>query len=114
MSALDRQEGGDHYRELEIQPVEFITRNGIGFLEGCVIKRMCRWRHKNGQEDLRKAIHEIELLMELHGQRLQQVEERDTPEPTPLRVQTQWGYWPSGPPDGWIENSPETKEGPST
>ena len=48
-----------------IQPVEFITRNGIGFLPGCVIKRVCRYRSKAGVEDLRKAIHELELMIEL-------------------------------------------------
>lgn len=65
MSALNKQEGGGHYKDFTIQPVEFIERNNIGFLEGCVIKRMCRHDAKNGAEDLRKAIHEIELLLEL-------------------------------------------------
>lgn len=66
-SALDTQVGGGHYKDLPIQPVEFITKNKLGFLEGCVIKRMCRWRGKNGIEDLKKAIHEIELLIELES-----------------------------------------------
>ena len=61
---LDVQVGGDHYRDMRIQPVTFITENGLGFLEGCVIKRMCRWRAKGGIEDLRKAMHEIELLID--------------------------------------------------
>lgn len=70
MSALARQEGGGHYKDFAIQPVEFITRNNIGFLEGCVIKRMTRHGAKNKAEDLRKAIHEIELLLELeYGER---------------------------------------------
>jgi len=63
--ALSRQEGGGHYKNLAIQPVEFIHANDLSFLEGCVIKRICRWRSKNGIEDLRKAIHEIELMIEL-------------------------------------------------
>ena len=66
-SPLESQVGGDHYKDMAIQPAEFITKNSLGFLEGCVIKRMCRWRKKNGVEDLRKAIHEIELLIELEG-----------------------------------------------
>jgi hypothetical protein len=70
MSALDRQEGGNHYKGMEIQPAEFITRNNIGFLEGCVIKRMCRWQSKDGLKDLRKAIHEIELLIEFEEARI--------------------------------------------
>lgn len=65
MSALDVQVGGDHYKEMAIQPAEFITRNKIGWLEGCVIKRVCRWRNKDGVKDLRKAIHELELLIEM-------------------------------------------------
>ena len=65
MGVLDHQEGGDHYKNLVVQPVEFIHANRIPFLEGCVIKRMCRHVDKNGVEDLRKAIHEIELLLKL-------------------------------------------------
>lgn len=64
-SALNTQVGGGHYKDFPIQPAEFSTKNKLGFLEGCVIKRMCRWRTKNGIEDLKKAIHEIELLIEL-------------------------------------------------
>lgn len=59
------QEGGSHYKDFEIQPIEFITRNRLGFIEGCVIKRMCRHGAKNGVEDLRKAIHEIECLISI-------------------------------------------------
>lgn len=65
MSALDTQVAGNHYKNMVIQPAEFVHRNNIGFLEGCVIKRMCRWRSKDGVQDLRKAIHEIELLIEM-------------------------------------------------
>ena len=65
MSALDVQVGGDHYKNFAIQPAVFIERNNIPFLDGCVIKRMCRHESKNGAEDLRKAIHEIELILEL-------------------------------------------------
>jgi len=65
MSALDVQVGGGHYKDMAIQPAEFITRNKIGFLEGCVIKRVCRWRSKDGVQDLRKAMHELELLIEM-------------------------------------------------
>lgn len=64
---LDTQIAGSHYKDLPIQPVEFITKNKLGFLEGCVIKRLCRWRKKDGIQDLQKAIHEIQLLIELEG-----------------------------------------------
>lgn len=69
MSALKRQVAGDHYSGFEIQPVEFIHRNKLGFLEGCVIKRVCRWRAKDGIQDLQKAIHELELLIELEAKK---------------------------------------------
>lgn len=65
MSALDTQVAGKHYKDYPIQPVEFIHKNGLGFLEGCIIKRVCRHRNKNGKEDLEKAIHELQLLIEL-------------------------------------------------
>lgn len=64
-SALDSQVAGSHYKDFVIQPVEFIHKNGLGFLEGCVVKRICRWRKKDGIQDLRKIIHEVELLIEL-------------------------------------------------
>jgi len=62
---FETQEGGDHYRSMTIQPVEYIHRNGIGFCEGAVIKYVSRWRSKNGVEDLRKARHFIDLLIEM-------------------------------------------------
>lgn len=65
MSALDKQEGGSHYKDMAIQPVEFITQNNIPFLEGNVIKYVCRHASKNGKQDIEKAIHYLELLKEL-------------------------------------------------
>lgn len=65
LNPLDRQEGGGHYKHFAIQPVEFITKNNLSFLEGCVIKRVCRHHSKNGAEDIRKAIHELELILKL-------------------------------------------------
>jgi hypothetical protein len=66
-AALDRQEGGDHYKKLAIQPVEYIHANGIGFCEGSAIKYLTRWRAKGGIEDLRKARHFIDLLIEMEA-----------------------------------------------
>ena len=65
MTALDIQVGGSHYKDMKIQPVEFCQLNKLPFLESCVIKRMCRHRGKGGLEDLQKAIHEINLLIQL-------------------------------------------------
>jgi hypothetical protein len=66
MSALDKQEGGGHYKDMIIQPVEFIVKNNISFLEANVIKYVCRHKSKNGIEDLNKAIHYLELAKELY------------------------------------------------
>lgn len=62
--ALETQIGGDHYKSMAIQPVEYIVANGIGFCEGCAIKYLSRWRAKGGIEDLKKARHFIDLLIE--------------------------------------------------
>lgn len=63
--ALAKQVGGSHYKDLKIQPVEFIHANNLGFLEGCVVKRICRWRTKDGIRDLEKIKHEVDLLIQL-------------------------------------------------
>ena len=65
MSAFEKQEGGGHYKDLAIQPIEYIHRNGIGYAEGSVIKYVTRWRAKNGIEDLKKARHFLDLLIEM-------------------------------------------------
>ena len=64
---LDMQVGGNHYKGMKIQPVQFIHANNIGYLEGNIIKYVCRWRGKNGMADLEKAKHYIELLIALEG-----------------------------------------------
>ena len=64
---LDKQVGGNHYKDLKIQPIEFIHANNIPFCEANAIKYLCRWRNKNGIEDLKKAKHYIDLLIELES-----------------------------------------------
>ena len=65
ISALDKQVGDSHYRDKGIQPIIYIHANKLGFCEGNVVKYVTRWRDKNGVADLRKAIHYLELLIEL-------------------------------------------------
>jgi len=65
VSALRSQEGGDHYKKMNIQPAEFIHENRIPYLEGCAIKYLCRHRDKGGAEDLRKAKHYIDIILDL-------------------------------------------------
>ena len=64
-SALDRQVGGEHYKNFKIQPIEFITANKLSFIQASIIKYICRYDKKNGKEDIDKAIHYCELLKEL-------------------------------------------------
>lgn len=62
--ALTKQVGGSHYKDLAIQPVDYITKNNLGFIEGCVVKYVTRWKHKHGVEDLKKAQHFLEILIQ--------------------------------------------------
>ena len=62
-SSLDRQEGGEHY-QLPIQPIEYIVKNNLPYREGNVIKYVTRHRGKNGAEDIKKAIHYLEMILE--------------------------------------------------
>ena len=64
-NALEKQVAGNHYKDLPIQPVEYIYANALGYFEGNVVKYVSRWRKKNGLADLEKAKHYIELLIEL-------------------------------------------------
>ena len=67
MSALDKQVGGSHYKDMAIQPIEYIHKNGLGFCEGNVVKYITRWKTKNGIEDLKKVIHYAELLIQMEN-----------------------------------------------
>lgn len=64
MKASEKQEGGNHYKRYSIQPTEFIHRNGLNFIQGNVIKYLMRYKEKNGLQDLQKAKHYIDLLIE--------------------------------------------------
>lgn len=63
-SAWGNQVGGDHYRDLPIQPSQYIVRNGLGWFAGNVIKYVTRYEKKGGLQDLKKARHYLELLIE--------------------------------------------------
>ena len=64
MNANDKQIGGQHY-QLSIQPWDYIIANNIGYLEGNVIKYVSRWQDKGGVDDLRKARHYLDKLIEV-------------------------------------------------
>lgn len=63
--AMSTQVGGSHYKDLAIQPIEFITKNNLGFCEGNIIKYATRHKSKNGAEDIRKIIHYARLILKL-------------------------------------------------
>jgi hypothetical protein len=63
-TALATQVGGDHYKKYAIQPIEFITANNIPYIEGNIIKYVARWRDKAGLQDLKKARHYLDMLIE--------------------------------------------------
>ncbi len=64
-SATDRQIGGDHYKSLKIQPIEYIDANNMPYLEGNVVKYVTRHASKNGVQDIDKAIHYLELIKQM-------------------------------------------------
>jgi len=65
MSALEKQVGGSHYKNLVIQPAEYCQKNQMNMLESGVVKYVTRHKFKNGRIDIEKAIHCLELLIEL-------------------------------------------------
>ena len=62
--SLDKQVGGKHYRNMKIQPAEFINENNLLFAEGNAIKYICRHKSKGKEKDIEKAIHYLEMILE--------------------------------------------------
>ncbi len=62
--ALHKQVSGTHYMYMEIQPAEFINKNKLLFAEGNAIKYICRHSVKGKEEDIKKAIHYLEMILE--------------------------------------------------
>ena len=79
----DKQIGGSHYQNFKIQPSKFVIENELLYPEGCVIKYILRHRLKGKKQDLEKAIHFIEMIIE-----------RDYTEEKKERKSTEWikGY----------------------
>ena len=62
--SLEKQVGGKHYKNFRIQPAEFINENKLLFAEGNAIKYICRHSVKGKEEDIKKAIHYLEMILE--------------------------------------------------
>ena len=64
MSAYKKQVGGSHYKDMIIQPADFINKNKLLFAEGNAIKYICRHQSKGGLQEIEKAIHYLEMIIE--------------------------------------------------
>lgn len=62
----DQVQHPEHYTK-GIECWDYIVSQGLGFLEGNVIKYVTRYRHKNGLQDLLKARQYLERLIKEHG-----------------------------------------------
>ena len=62
--SLEKQVGGKHYKNFRIQPAHFINENKLLFEEGNAIKYICRHSVKGKEEDIKKAIHYLEMILE--------------------------------------------------
>lgn len=65
MSAISEQIGGDHYKHMPIQPMEYSMKNNLNACQHTVVKYVTRYKVKGGKQDLLKAIHCIEMLIEM-------------------------------------------------
>jgi hypothetical protein len=65
MNPLKRQVSGRHYKDFVIQPIEFIIKNKLDFVQGCIVKYICRYKNKGGDEDIKKIIHYCELILKI-------------------------------------------------
>jgi hypothetical protein len=66
MTANDVQVGGSHYKGKSIQPWDYIAANNLGYFEGNIVKYVSRWKDKGGVDDLKKARHYLDKLIELN------------------------------------------------
>jgi hypothetical protein len=66
--ANEQQVGGAHYATKAIQPWDFIIANNLGYLEGNVVKYVSRWKDKGGVQDLKKAQHYLQKLIEVNDE----------------------------------------------
>lgn len=64
MSAFEQQVSGNHYKDFPIQPIKFITKNGLDFYQASIVKYICRHAAKGGAADVQKCIHYAQMLLE--------------------------------------------------
>ena len=71
MKALDKQVGGDHYKKLKIQPMQYSMANNLDACQHTAIKYITRFRDKGGIADLEKAKHAIDMLIEFEQAKIE-------------------------------------------
>ena len=86
MSVWDKQHGGSHYQKFKIQPSKFVVENELLFPEGCAIKYICRHRLKGKNEDILKAIHFLEMILERDYKEVEKPKEN-----LPKEKKNSWG-----------------------
>ena len=89
MNTLGKQVGGSHY-DFPIQPIEYIVKNDIPYREANVIKYVSRHRRKNGKQDILKAIHYLEMILEEYDEEASKEVVR-TKECTDCEDSLEWG-----------------------
>ena len=77
MSVYKKQIGGSHYKDMKIQPSEFVNKNKLLFAEGNAIKYICRHAAKGEVQDLEKAKHYIDMIIERDYSRVPMTEEEE-------------------------------------
>ena len=121
MSAYDKQIGGSHYKDMTIQPSEFINKNNLPFAEGNAIKYICRHKHKGERQDLEKAKHYIDMILERDYPLIPMTEEEEYRNAGITKEQAERTYPPQNswgmikPPEtsgkDWIKGYKEWKKG---
>ena len=79
MNPYKKQIGGSHYKNMKIQPAQFINENNLPFAEGNAIKYICRHKHKGEVQDLEKAKHYIDMIIERDYPLIPMTEEEEYP-----------------------------------
>jgi hypothetical protein len=69
LTANDVQVAGTHYKSKAIQPWDYIVGNDLGYLEGNIVKYVSRWKDKGGVDDLKKARHYLDKLIEVNNEK---------------------------------------------
>lgn len=67
IEVLNKEVGGVHYKNMKMQPIELIVKAKLNFIQGCIIKYVTRYKNKNGEEDIEKAIHNAQLAIDLYS-----------------------------------------------